>query len=307
VIAGLLKSGVRIVASLVAVSVAVFLMLKAMPADPARLALQSWNLPPTGAAVHELQHAWGLDRPLAVQYGLWLVRFVGGDWGRSFRTGEPILHDVADRLPLSLGLGLGALVLALLVALPIGYGAACRPRGAFDRASRVLAVVTQALPAFWVGLALIWLLGVRWHWIQPFSPSASTFLLGVALVALHALGTFTRVYRRALLDAARQPFFQAALAKGLSRAEALAHHAHPHALYAVLASVRAEAGWAIGAGATIEVLFGLPGLGLYLVQAAAARDYLVLQAYVMTVALWLAVANLVLDAALGQLAAMRGP
>ncbi len=291
------------IASLLAISLVAFAVISAMPSDPVAIAIRAWNLPPDGATVAGLRAQWGLDRPFPERYGAWLARFLQGDWGISFRTGEPVLAEFRQRLPLTMTMALAGLALAPLLAVPLGFLAALRPRGLADRATRGLAVFVQAVPAIWLGLILLYILGVQLRWIRPFTRDWTGLVLPIALIALHALAALTRVYRRDLLEVTRQPFFRTALAKGLSRAAALWRHGHAHALYAMISAFRAEASWAVGSTAALEVLFGLPGIGQFLVESIAARDYPVLQAYVMVVAFWL----LVLNAGVALCLAAMGP
>lgn len=287
----LTREATRVAASLFAVSIVAFLIVTAMPVDPVQIAIHAWNLAPDADTMAALRHQWGLDRPLIERYGLWLVRFLGGDWGRSFRTGEPVLQEFAARLPVTLGLGLGGLAAAMVLAIPLGFLAARRPQGVADTASRGLTIFVQAVPMFWFGLVLIWVLAVKLHILRAFDTQGWAMALPVALVALHSIGTLSRVYRRDLLITEAAPFFLSALAKGLSRDAALRRHGHSHALYAMIAAVRSEAGWMIGSAATVEVLFTIPGISQFLIQSIAARDYFVLQAYVMMIAAWMAIMN----------------
>jgi len=293
----------RTVASLLAISLVAFAVISAMPSDPVAIAIRAWNLPPDGATVAGLRAQWGLDRPFLERYGAWLSRFVRGDWGISFRTGEPVLQEFQQRLPLTLTIALSGLALAPLFAIPLGFFAALHPRGLVDRATRTLAVFVQAVPSIWLGLILLYVLGVQMRWIRPFTRDWTGLVLPIGLIALHSLAVLTRVYRRDLLEIAREPFFRTALAKGLGRGAALWRHGHAHALYAMVSTFRAEASWAVGSTAALEVLFGLPGIGQFLVESIAARDYPVLQAYVMVVALWL----LVLNAGVALCLAWLGP
>jgi peptide/nickel transport system permease protein len=286
-----LRSGLRAAASLLAVSAIAFMLIAFMPADPVMIAIRAWNLAPTEETVAALRASWGLDQPLAGRYLTWLTGFATGDWGTSFRTGEPVLAEFIRRLPLSLGIGLCGMVAAVLLALPLGFAAALRPGGLADRFSRLIAISVQAVPAFWIGLVAIWLLGVHLRLVQPFSGGAGIVVIAIAIIALHSLGVLSRVYRRDLLEQASQPHFRTALAKGLSRRQALWGHCHRGAFYAMLAAIRSEAGWVIGGTATLEVLFGLPGISQFLVLSISARDYYVLLAYVMVVAMWMLVIN----------------
>ena len=281
----------RTVASLLAISFLAFAIISAMPSDPVAIAIRAWNLPVDGDIVAGLRAQWGLDRPFIERYAAWIVRFVGGDWGISFRTGEPVAAEFLRRLPLTLTIALSGLAVALVAAVPLGFLAALRPRGVVDRATRGLAILVQAVPSIWLGLILLWVLGVQLKWIRPFTRDWTGLILPIALVALHSLAVLTRVYRRDLIEVSTQPFFRTALAKGLGRPAALWRHGHAHALYALLSAFRAEASWAVGSTAAIELLFGLPGIGQFLVESIATRDYPVLQAYVMVVACWLLLLN----------------
>lgn len=296
-----LKIGLRSAASLLAVSALAFLVVAAMPADPVEIAIRAWNIAPDPATIAALRREWGFDLPLHQRYLNWLANFVCGDWGRSFRTDEPVFTEFMQRLPLSLGLGLSGLALAVVLAVLLGFAAALRPRGFADRFSRSLAIAVQAVPAFWIGLVLIWLLGVKLQLLRPFSGGPAIHLLAIFLIALHSIGLLARVYRRDLLEQTRQPHFRTALAKGLSRRQALWRHCHRGSLYAMLSAVRSEAGWAIGTTATLEVLFGLPGVSQFLVQSISARDHFVLLAYIMVVAVWMLAMNAVVELAMRRL------
>jgi peptide/nickel transport system permease protein len=296
-----IRSGLRALASLLAVSVAAFVLIALMPADPVMIAIRAWNLTPTEETIAALRESWGLDRSLPERYLIWLGGFVSGDWGLSFRTGEPVLSEFLRRLPLSVGIGVGGLLLAISLSVPLGLAAAQRPGGFADRLSRLIAVSVQAVPAFWIGLVAIWLLGVHLQLVRPFSGGSSIVAIAIAIIALHSVGVLSRVYRKDMLEQASRPHFRTALAKGLSRRQALWHHCHRGAFYAALAAVRSEAGWVIGSTATLEVLFGLPGISQFLVQSIAVRDYHVLIAYVMVVALWMLLMNAILQHAMRQL------
>lgn len=291
----LLRFGIGSALAMLALSLASFTLIALMPADPVQIAIRVWNLTATDETVAALRQEWGLDRPLLLRYLHWLADFVTGDWGRSFRTGEPVFTEFRERLPVSLMLGLAGMLIAIAVAVPIGFFAAARPGGIANRASRALSVFVQAVPGFWLGLVLLWVLGVQLRWIRPFATDATAIVLPVLLIASHSAAVFARVYRRDMMETTRQPYFRTALAKGLSRRQALWRHAHRGAFYALLSAVRSEAGWVIGSTATMEILFNLPGLSQFLVQSIVVRDQMVLQAYVMVIALWLLVTNLIVQ------------
>ncbi|MSP67644.1 MAG: ABC transporter permease, partial [Alphaproteobacteria bacterium] len=159
------------------VTVLAFAILRAMPADPVLITLAERNLPATPEAVAVLTRHFGLDRPIPEQYARWLVRFLSGDWSVSLRTDLPVRAEISARAPLSLAIGGGGLAVAILLAVPLGFAASARPRGLADRLSRLLAVAAQAVPVFWVGLMLLWLLGVHLRLFQPYGSDGATRLL----------------------------------------------------------------------------------------------------------------------------------
>ncbi|WP_313614673.1 ABC transporter permease [Agrobacterium sp.] len=287
----LIRVGLKALMGLLVISFASFTVIAMMPADPVAIAIRVWNLPATDETVAALRADWGLDQPLIIRYLHWLTDFGVGDWGRSFRTGEPVINELLERLPVSLSLGLAGLTLAIALAIPIGFFAAVRPDGLADRLSRALSVFVQAVPGFWLGLILLWVLGVQLRWIRPLANDWTAIALPILLIALHSTAVFARVYRKDMRQTVTQPYFRTALAKGLSQRQALWRHGHRSALYALLSTVRSEAGWVIGSTATMEILFGLAGISQFLVQSIGARDQMVLQAYVMIIATWMIVMN----------------
>ena len=294
----LVRTGLLSVTGLLALSLASFTLIALMPADPVEIAIRAWNLPATAETVAALRAEWGLDRPLPARYLHWLTDFVTGEWGRSFRTGEAVFAEFRERLPVSLLLGVCGLFLAIALAVPLGFFAAARPGGLADRGSRALSVFVQAVPGFWLGLILLWGLGAQLRWIRPFATDTAAIVLPMLLIALHSVAVFSRVYRRDMIQTMQRPYFRTALAKGLTHRQALWRHAHRGAFYALLCAVRSEAGWVIGSTATMEILFNLPGLSQFLVQSIAVRDQMVLQAYVMVIALWLLAMNALVHLAL---------
>lgn len=269
-----------------------------MPSDPVMIAIREWNLPANPETIARLRAEWGLDRALPLRYLHWLGGFLTGDWGVSFRTGEPVRAEFLARLPLSLGLGAAALALATALAVPLGFAAALRPGGMADRLGRALVILVQAVPAFWLGLVAVWVLAVELRLFKPFSGGPATLALAGLLIALPPMAMMARVFRRALLAGAAEPWFRTALSKGLDRRAALWGHCARPGFYALVAALRSEIGWIIGATATLEVLFGLPGVSQFVIASVPARDYGVLLAYVMVVACVMALANLAISATL---------
>lgn len=266
-----------------------------MPGDAAETILVAQGVVPSPEQVAALRAAHGLDAPVWRQFVLWLARVAQGDLGTSLRSGEPVLHGLLTRLPVSLTIGLGGLLIGTALAYFLGLAAAARVRGA-ESASRALALLAQAVPAFCLAVLVIWIFGVELRWIRPFTGGVvERIALPLVVVALYAAGGLVRVASHAVLTAAATSWFRAALAKGLSTGRALRQHAGPFEILALLAALRAEAAWVIGGTAVIEVVFASPGVSAWVVESVAQRDYPVLQAYILTVAVWMVLVRLVID------------
>lgn len=282
----MLSSLLRLAFVLWMVSLVVFLLPLAMPGDPAGIALLERQQAATEENLQALRQAWGLDRSLPAQYGQFVIGFLSGDWGVSLRTERAVVEEMQPRLPWSLAIGAGGLLIAVLLCLPLGHAAACRPGGLLDTSTRALAVAAQSLPAFVLAIVAAWLLSAQWRLIDVYTGGpAQRLLLPTLLVALYALAPLTRLVRQALLDAADQPYMRTARAKGLSRGQALRRHGLRPALLTLLAALTPQAAWVVGGTAVVEVAFAIPGLSQLVVESIASRDHPVLRAYLLAVAL----------------------
>lgn len=274
------------------VCAAAFALLRLAPGDPAAIFAQAAGI--GGAEIEAaLRAAWGVDRPVAAQFIDWLAGLVQGDLGRSFRDGRPVTADFAARLPWSVAIGMGGQAAGLALALALGFRAALHPGGPADLITRALAVLSQCLPAFAVGVVVLWLLAVELRLIRPLTGGAlQRLLLPMALVALFSAGSLARVARAAFAEVRAAPWFRTALAKGLSPAAALWRHGRRHVALTLLAVLVPEIAWVIGGTAVAEIVFGTPGLSERVVAAVAGRDYPVLQAYAAFTAATVLVARL---------------
>lgn len=269
-------------------SLAAFAIARALPADPAVLTLLAFNQAVTPEAVALLHAQWGLDRSLLGQYASWITGFLAGDWHVSFKTGAPVLAEFATRLPVSLIVGCGGLMIALALSVVLGEAAARRPHGLADRVLDAVTLGAQAIPAFWIACLLIWLFAVELRWLRPLGDADWTrYILPIAVVALSGLGPLASVYRAGLLEVGRSGYFTVARAKGLDAEAALLGHGRRYAALGLASALTAEAGWVVGGTAVVEVVFGLAGISQFLVESLAVRDYFVLQAYLMVAVAWM--------------------
>ena len=256
-------------------SLAAFSLARAAPGDPAMLALLEANQAVNPQALAALRASFGIDQPLPAQYLAWLGGALTGDFGVSFRTGQPVLAEVSARLPVSLMLGGGGLALAALLALAIAPLAAARPGGLADRLVDGLAVAGQTVPAFWIGALLLWVVAA-WMGLLPAlaGPWPARLALPLLLIAFATFGPLAAAAREALNSVARSAFHQAAMAQGgHAGAPALRRSGQRHALAAMVPVLGAEAALVAGGAAVLETLFGLPGLGAFAAEAARGRDW----------------------------------
>ena len=197
--------------------------------------------------------------------------------------------EFAARMPYSAAIGMGGMTLAVTGGFALGFWAAHRPGGWTDALSRGFAVAGQALPAFAVGLILLWVFGVKLHWINAFGGGpVERILLPMLLVAFFSLGSISRLTRAGLMEVKNSPFYLTALAKGRSHLAALWFHGRAAGVLTLVAGLAPELAWIVGGTAIAEIVFGVPGLSERVVQAVAHRDYAVLQPYVALTALWIA-------------------
>ena len=276
--------------SWLAVVAASFFLVRLTPGDPVDVFLAHMNVRSGEAVVAAYRTAWGLDGSLLEQLQHWLWGFVRLDWGVSFETGAPVLGELAARLPWSAAIGVGGMLSASALGYGLGFLAALRPGELADRVSRGLAVAGQALPAFAVGLVLLWVLAAQLHWIRPFSGGTiERLLLPISLVAFFSIGSVSRLVRAGFSDVRAAPYFRTALAKGHTKHAALWLHGRRHAGLVLLAGFAPELAWIIGGTAVAEIVFGVPGLSERVVRAVGARDYAILQPYIALLALWIIV------------------
>ncbi|ROQ57186.1 peptide/nickel transport system permease protein [Rathayibacter sp. PhB152] len=282
-------------------TIVVFLLLRVMPGDPATVALGIDATPEQLAAWRD---ANGTDAPLVVQYLDWLGGLVRGDFGTSYVSGQDISPIVSDRFQVTLILVVVAMLIALVVAIPLGTLAAMRQRHASGVVISGVSQLGVAVPNFLVGVLLVavFAIDLRWFpsggWVPPSDPE---FLSHIALPAI-ALGSvqasiLTRYVRSAVLEIMREDFLRTARSKGLTAGAALVKHGLRNAGIPVLTIVGVQlAGLFIGA-VVIERVFSIPGLGSYLVDSVGNRDLLAVQAVVAVLVVAIVAINFLVDLA----------
>ena len=252
--------------------------------------------------LRDLRRALGLDRPLWAQYLGFLGGALTGDFGVSFRHQQPALPLVLERLPATLELAGAALLLAVVVALPLGVLAAIYRGRALDVLAMGLAVVGQATPYFWMGIMLILIVSVELGWLPTSGRGGlERLILPAITLGTHFAASLARLTRTSMLEVLGQPFVTTARAKGLSEWSVILAHALKNAAVPVVTLIGLQFGTLLGGAVVTETIFAWPGVGRLAVQSIFVRDYPVVQAGVFVLALTFVVINLVVDLLYGVL------
>ena len=239
----------------------------------------------TAADIDAVRKAYGLDRPVLSQFFDWVGRAATGDLGNSYFFQTRVSTLIAERMPVTLTLGLTGLSIALLVSLPMGILAAVRENTNFDRAVQMVALIGQAMPSFWLGLLLMIVFGLTLGWL-PISGTGSWehFVMPGIVLAFSAIPALTRLTRAGMIQAMGSDYIRTARAKGLSRASILLKHALRNAAIPVVAIAAVQLGFMLGGSIVIEQVFALHGVGFLAWESIAKNDFPVVQAVVLVLA-----------------------
>ncbi len=280
------------------ISVLVFVMVRSIPGDPARILLGVRSTP---QAIARIRAQYGLDEPLWLQYFYFVRNLLQGEMGKSIIYRVDTLKLIDSRIQPTIFLVLGSVLLAVLIAVPLATGAA-RYRGRLaDHAIRLISTIGLGLPAFWLGIMVILLFSISLHWF-PVSGYGSDWaerlhhlFLPCLTVALALSAVLTRNLRASLLMELQNDYVTAARARGLSENHIFWRHVMPNSLIPTINLLAVNIGWLIGGTVVIESVFAIPGLGQLLVKAIISRDYMVVQGVVLVFALATVAVNLLAD------------
>ncbi len=279
--------------TLLGVSVLVFVILRVLPGDPARMLL------PDGApesAVAELNRQLGLREPFIVQYGLFLKSVARGDFGQSFQYRAPALRVVLERLPATIQLTLAAMLITIVAGVSLGIFTAVRRGTRYDVAGTIVAVLGQSLPNFWLGIMLILLFGVALRWLPTsgFSGWTSLVLPAITLAAF-PMALVARLTRSSMLEILHRDYIRTGRAKGLAEGNVVFRHALRNAAIPVLTVIGLQIGALLGGAVITESVFAWPGMGKLIVDAIFFRDFPVVQTVLILSATVFVVINLAVD------------
>lgn len=243
-----------------------------------------------------LRKTYGWDRPLYLQYLDWFWRLAHGDLGSSFYYNTPVLQLIAERMPVTLGLGAFAIAMALAVSIPLGVLAGLKPGSWIDKLVLLVAITGQSTPIFWLSFVLILTFGLNLAWL-PISGggSAAHFVMPAMALAFYALPAIIRIVRSGMSEAMASDYVRTARAKGLSNAAVIWQHALRNTLVPVVAIASVQFGFLLGGSVVVESIFALHGIGHLTYEAIGQNDYPVVQAAVLVVSACYVVLTLLAD------------
>lgn len=273
-----------------------FLFARLAPGDPVMSILRVDDVSVTTAQVETLREELGFNEPLLVQYGNWFMDFVKLDFGKSYLTNQPVLEMLLSGLPATLELTVGALMVMLFIAVPLGSLAAIYRNSWIDQVSRWISLFGAAVPSFWLGLLLIDLFGVRLNVLPTMGRDGFvSILLPSVTLGLAITSVYVRLLRSSLIDALSNDYIKAARSRGISGVQIFFFHALRAALPPVITVFGVSLGSLIGGVVVIEVIFAYPGIGKMVVEAIRARDYPVIQGYLFLMAVIVFIVNSLVD------------
>jgi peptide/nickel transport system permease protein len=297
--------------TVILVTVLVFVLMRIIPGDPALAILEDEG---GGSYTQEdlarLRHEIGTDRPIVVQYATWVSGVVRGDFGDSLWFKAPVMGELKDRIPTTVELAVFAMVLAMVVAVPLGVVSAINPDSKLDYAARVFTLAGIALPTFFTGILIILFLAMLFNWLPPLGyqtlwddPSSNLQQMFFPALALagYDLAFIARVTRSAMMEILREDYMRTARSKGLSERVVLARHGLKNAFLPILTISGWQFGRLFGGTIIIESIFLVPGMGRILIESIGHRDYVMIQAVVVIIGLSIVTINLLIDLLYGWL------
>ena len=276
------------------VIVIVFVLRTVTPGDPVD------QIAPTNSFTEEqreeVREELGLNKPMPVQFLNYVVGVVTGDLGESYITREPVLESMLRRLPVSLTICLGAVAIGLVIGVPLGVISAIKQYTWVDSSLLFLSILAASTPGFVLGLCLITVFAVNLHWLPAVGiASPLGYIMPMFTIAVVTLSQFTRIIRSSMLEVIRQDYIYTARAKGQTERVITTRHALRNALIPVAAAAGNQINIQLGGGFIVEAVFGIPGIGKFMADSIAVRDFPVIQGGVIVLAFMFTIINLLID------------
>ncbi|MFF0830972.1 nickel ABC transporter permease [Brevibacillus sp. NPDC003359] len=288
-----IKRLLQMIPTLIGVSILTFLMVHAVPGDPARMLAGPEASSEEVAVVRE---SLGLDQPLYVQYGKYVYNLLQGDLGTSLRSERPVLDEILGRFPSTITLTVMAIVVMVVIGLFAGIFSATRPNSLIDNTTMMISLFGISLPVFWLGLMLILLFAYYLNWLPSGGNDGfSHFILPAVALGLSSSAILARLTRSSMLEVINQDFVRTARAKGVKEKLVVYKHTLKNALIPIITIIGLEFGTLLGGAVLTETVFSINGLGRFIIQSIQFRDYPAIQGSILFVAAIFVVVNLIVD------------
>jgi peptide/nickel transport system permease protein len=308
----IVKRCLLFIPTLLMATLVAFLLLRIIPGDPAlvKLAGETGDSNFSQSELHALQVKLGTDQPLYVQYGKWVWGMAHLDFGESMFFDEPVTDDLAVKFPITLELTVLAMVIATVIAVPLGVISAIKQDTAADYVARVISIAGVALPNFWVGILIVYFLALFFNWMPPLGyatlwddplTNLQQFFFPALALGFYQMAFTARVTRSSMLEVCREDYTRTARGKGLAEHIVILRHALKNALLPVVTITGYQFGRLLAGTVVIENIFMIPGMGKLLIDSVFHRDYTEVQAIVMVITVTVLLLNLVLDVVYGWL------
>lgn len=292
-----IKRLLMLIPVIIGVSFLVYFIMSLTPGDPARIMLGDTA---TVEEIQQMHEELGLDDPLIVRYGRYILDLLHGDLGNSYTTGRSVFTEVMSRFPATLTLTFWSMLIAILISIPIGIISATKQYSLIDSFSMIFALLGISIPNFWLGLMLIIAFSVNLGWLPTggFSGAASIVLPAITL-GTGCAANITRTTRSSMLEVIRQDFIRTAKAKGVSKRKVIHKHAFRNALIPVVTIIGLQFGQLLGGAVLTETVFSWPGIGQYLVNSINGKDTNAVTGTIIIFAVCFSLVNLSVDVIYG--------
>lgn len=294
----IIKRLISLVLVLFSVTILTFILIRAVPVDPAQAYMTATKMPITEKGIESVREELQLNKSLPEQYFIWLGKAIHLDFGKSYVSQEPVFLELSGSFPNTFILTLAAVGWFVLISLPLGFFSAIFKDKFIDHFSRIFTFIAASIPAFLLGLLFIQLFGLKLK-ILPIMGKGSwkNLVLPSLTLALSYAASYTRLLRAGVLENIKQPFILYAKARGLKQSIVLGKHVLKNALVPVINAFGMSFGYMLAGSVVVEVVFAWPGLGRLITSSIFNRDYPMIQGYVLLMSVMFVISNLLADIA----------
>jgi len=292
----LTKRLLSMVLALWGVTIIAFFLVRIMPGDPIEAYFQANHIPVTEEVIQQLREEQGLNESLLTQYVNWLGNAVQLDFGESFMTNNPVIEELVMRFGVTIQLALVSFVVILIICIPIGILSAVKRDSWFDRLTRLTVFSVASMPSFWLAFVLVYTMALKLDLLPLMGwGTVDMMILPALTLALGVVPYYVRMIRTSMIEQMEQPFVTFARARGIPEHIIVRRHIFKGTLTPLITSLAMTLGVLLGGAAIIEMVFTIPGLGRFIVEAITARDYYVLQAFIFVISFFYIVINFMAD------------